>query len=89
MDANVGYNNLYLPKKMSGFMLNQHVEQIVLPSTATLNSKSPNGQSLFIAAGKDKVKVKLILWFFLSNKGQLHQEDIGPIEVKDFFLLLL
>ena len=47
--------------------------------------KNPNGQRLFVAAGKkDKVN-KVDIVGFLSKKGQLKKEDIGIIEVKDFF----
>jgi hypothetical protein len=40
---------------------------------------------LFVAAGKkDKVN-KVDIVGFLTNKGQLKKEDVGLIEVKDFF----
>jgi ATP-dependent RNA helicase DeaD len=68
-----------LPAYVSG-----PVETIVLPETVTLPEK-PKWSTLFIAAGKkDKVN-KVDIVGFLSNKGQLKQEDIGLIEVKDFF----
>ena len=64
--------------------INRDVEQIMLPSIVTLPEK-PKWSTLFIAAGKkDKVN-KVDIVGFLSNKGQLKQEDIGLIEVKDFF----
>lgn len=64
--------------------INQEVEQIQLPGTVSLPEK-PKWSTLFIAAGKkDKVN-KVDIVGFLSNKGQLKQEDIGLIEVKDFF----
>jgi len=45
----------------------------------------PKWSTLFIAAGKkDKVN-KIDIVGFLSHKGQLKKEDIGLIEVKDFF----
>ena len=57
---------------------------IDLPSKAVLPSK-PVWTTLFIAAGKkDKVN-KVDIVGFLTNKGQLKKEDIGLIEVKDFF----
>jgi superfamily II DNA/RNA helicase len=60
------------------------VEKIELPATTTLPEK-PKWSTLFIAAGKkDKVN-KIDIVGFLSNKGQLKKEDIGLIEVKDFF----
>jgi superfamily II DNA/RNA helicase len=45
----------------------------------------PQWSTLFIAAGKkDKVN-KIDIVGFLSQKGELKKEDIGLIEVKDFF----
>ena len=64
--------------------ISKDVEQIHLPDTVSLPEK-PKWATLFIAAGKkDKVN-KVDIVGFLSNKGQLKQEDIGLIEVKDFF----
>ena len=60
------------------------VEQLQLPQELVLPDK-PIWTTLFIAAGKkDKVN-KIDIVGFLSNKGQLKKEDIGLIEVKDFF----
>lgn len=57
---------------------------IELPATAELPQK-PVWATLFIAAGKkDKVN-KVDILGFLTNKGQLKKEDVGLIEVKDFF----
>ncbi|MDB5250743.1 MAG: box helicase [Segetibacter sp.] len=59
-------------------------EAIELPGTVTLPEK-PKWSTLFIAAGKkDKVN-KVDIVGFLTHKGQLKKEDIGLIEVKDFF----
>lgn len=59
-------------------------EQIELPETAIIPEK-PKWSTLFIAAGKkDKVN-KVDIVGFLANKGELKKEDIGLIEVKDFF----
>ncbi|NML23089.1 DEAD/DEAH box helicase [Pseudoflavitalea sp. G-6-1-2] len=58
--------------------------EIELPETAVIPQK-PVWTTLFIAAGKkDKVNKVDIVGFF-TNKGQLKKEDIGLIEVKDFF----
>lgn len=58
--------------------------EIELPETNELPEK-PKWSTLFIAAGKkDKVN-KMDIVGFLTNKGQLKKEDIGLIEVKDFF----
>ena len=60
------------------------VEAITLPEKVELPEK-PKWSTLFIAAGKkDKVN-KIDIVGFLSNKGLLKKEDIGLIEVKDFF----
>ncbi len=59
-------------------------EEIKLPEESKVPEK-PKWSTLFIAAGKkDKVN-KIDIVGFLSNKGQLKKEDIGLIEVKDFF----
>ena len=59
-------------------------EPVELPETAIIPEK-PKWSTLFIAAGKkDKVN-KVDIVGFLSQKGDLKKEDIGLIEVKDFF----
>jgi ATP-independent RNA helicase DbpA len=59
-------------------------EQIELPEKAEIPEK-PKWTTFFIAAGKkDKVN-KIDIVGFLSNKGELKKEDIGLIDVKDFF----
>jgi len=60
------------------------VEEINVPETLSLPEK-PKWTTLFINAGKkDKVN-KVDIVGFLSNRGELKKEDIGLIEVKDFF----
>lgn len=60
------------------------IEKIELPETFTLPEK-PKWTTFYIAAGKkDKVN-KVDIVGFLANKGELKKEDIGLIEVKDFF----
>ena len=60
------------------------VEAIELPERLELPEK-PKWSTLFIAAGKkDKVN-KIDIVGFLSKQGHLKKEDIGLIEVKDFF----
>lgn len=60
------------------------VEEIVLPEKVELPEK-PKWSTLFIAAGKkDKVN-KIDIVGFLSKMGKLKKDDIGLIEVKDFF----
>lgn len=59
-------------------------DRIVLPEASELPEK-PKWSTLFIAAGKkDKVN-KVDIVGFLAQKGELKKEDIGLIEVKDFF----
>ncbi|OSZ79673.1 helicase [Chitinophagaceae bacterium IBVUCB1] len=60
------------------------VETIEVQDDNPLPEK-PKWTSLFIAAGKkDKVN-KVDIVGFLSQQGELKKEDIGLIEVKDFF----
>ena len=64
--------------------ISDDVATITLPPASTLPEK-PKWSTLFIAAGKkDKVN-KIDIVGFLSQKGQLKKDDIGLIEVKDFF----
>jgi superfamily II DNA/RNA helicase len=60
------------------------VAKINLPQEATLLEK-PKWTTFFIGAGKkDKIN-KVDIVGFLSNRGELKKEDIGLIEVKDYF----
>ena len=64
--------------------VDSNIEEVLLPSTYTLPEK-PKWVTLFIAAGKkDKVN-KVDIVGFLTNKAQLKKDDIGLIDVKDFF----
>ncbi len=64
--------------------IDEEVEKIELPEEIILPEK-PKWATLFIAAGKkDKVN-KVDIVGFLTKKGELKKEDIGLIEVKDFF----
>jgi superfamily II DNA/RNA helicase len=64
--------------------VDKQTEEIELPDEAVLPEK-PKWITLFVAAGKkDKIN-KVDIVGFLTNKGQLKKEDIGLIEVKDFF----
>jgi len=57
---------------------------LTLPEESILPPK-PSWSTLFVAAGKtDKVN-KVDIVGFLTNKGKLKKDDIGLIEVKDFF----
>ncbi|MES2478875.1 MAG: DEAD/DEAH box helicase [Bacteroidota bacterium] len=60
------------------------VQELTLPENSPLPER-PKWSTVFIAAGKkDKVN-KVDIVGFLAQKGQLKKEDIGLIEVKDFF----
>ncbi len=60
------------------------VENIEITGDYPIPEK-PKWSTLFIAAGKkDKVN-KIDIVGFLSKKGELKKEDVGIIEVKDFF----
>lgn len=65
----------YLTEIATGFEL---PEKLSIP-------EKPKWSTLFIDAGKkDKIN-KIDIVGFLSNKGNLKKDDIGLIEVKDFF----
>ena len=65
----------YLPDSTSAFEI---PEKVTCP-------EKPKWSTLFIDAGKkDKIN-KIDIVGFLSNKGDLKKDDIGLIEVKDFF----
>ncbi len=72
-------------EKLPGFV-QPPVTEIHLPDEDTLVlPEKPKWATLFIAAGKkDKVN-KVDIVGFLTNKAHLKKEDIGLIEVKDFF----
>ncbi len=57
---------------------------IELPQTAEVPQK-PVWTTLFIGLGKKEKVNKIDIVGFLANKGRLKKEDIGLIEVKDFF----
>jgi superfamily II DNA/RNA helicase len=70
-------------EKLPGY-LESEPEKLELPEQVVVPEK-PKWSTLFIAAGKkDKVN-KIDIVGFLGNKGELKKEDIGLIEVKDFF----
>lgn len=58
--------------------------ELELSSNAALPAK-PDWTTFYVSAGKkDKIN-KIDIVGFLTNKGRLKKEDIGLIEVKDFF----
>ena len=64
--------------------IDTNAEEIILPEEQTV-PEAPKWTTLFIAAGKkDKIN-KVDIVGFLSHKGELKKEDIGLIDVKDFF----
>ena len=64
--------------------IDEEAEPIMLPEECALPEK-PKWATLFIEKKKkDKVN-KVDIVGFLTNKGQLKKEDIGLIDVKDFF----
>jgi ATP-independent RNA helicase DbpA len=84
MDASGTAILILSPEEKLPPYINTDVENIKLPNEITLPDK-PQWATLFISAGKkDKVN-KVDIVGFLTNKGQLKKEDIGLIEVKDFF----
>ena len=60
------------------------VEELILPEELSI-PEPPKWTTLFIAAGKkDKVN-KIDIVGFLGQKGELKKDDIGLIDVKDYF----
>ncbi len=84
MDASGTAILILSPEEKRPAYIAQDTEKIILPETSVLPEK-PKWSTLFIAAGKkDKVN-KIDIVGFLGNKAKLKKEDIGLIEVKDFF----
>lgn len=84
MDASGTAILILSPEESLPAYIDPSIEKIELPATPTPPEK-PQWSTLFVGAGKkDKVN-KIDIVGFLSNKGQLKKEDIGLIEVKDFF----
>ena len=84
MDASGTVILIVSPEEKLPAYIPTDTEAIDLPETAILPEK-PKWSTLFISAGKkDKVN-KVDIVGFLSHKGDLKKEDIGIIEVKDFF----
>jgi superfamily II DNA/RNA helicase len=75
---------LLSPEEKLPNYIDANTEVLYVPESSPLPEK-PKWTTLFIAAGKkDKVN-KIDIVGFLSNRGQLKKEDIGLIDVKDFF----
>lgn len=84
MDASGTSILILSPEERLPSYITEETTAIQLPDTTVLPEK-PQWSTLFIAAGKkDKVN-KIDIVGFLTNKGRLKKEDIGIIEVKDFF----
>jgi len=84
MDASGTAIIILSPEEKLPDYIDPYAEQIELPAESIIPEK-PKWSTLFVAAGKkDKVN-KIDIVGFLSNKGELKKEDIGLIEVKDYF----
>lgn len=71
-------------EKLPTYIDEKLVETIDLPETFEIPEK-PKWGTFYIAAGKKNKLNKIDIVGFLSHKGELKKEDIGIIEVKDFF----
>lgn len=70
-------------EKLPSYITGQ-IQEIMIPENVEIPEK-PKWSTLYISAGKkDKVN-KIDIVGFLSNKGDLKKEDIGLIDVSDFF----
>lgn len=75
---------LLAPHETIPTYIDPHPIELELSTTATIPAK-PDWTTFYVSAGKkDKVN-KIDIVGFLTNKGRLKKEDIGLIEVKDFF----
>ncbi|HEV2478112.1 MAG TPA: DEAD/DEAH box helicase [Puia sp.] len=84
MDASGTAILILSPEESLPAYIEAQPEPIELPAEPKLPAK-PQWTTLFISAGKkDKVNKVDVVGFF-TGKGQLKKEDIGLIEVKDFF----
>lgn len=84
MDASGTAILLIGPDEKMPDYITEEISPITLPATFELPEK-PKWTTFFIGAGKkDKVN-KIDIVGFLTNRGQLKKDDIGLIEVKDFF----
>ena len=84
MDASGTAILILSPEEIRPAFIARDAEKITLPETSVLPDK-PKWSTLFIAAGKkDKVN-KIDIVGFLGNKAKLKKDDIGLVEVKDFF----
>lgn len=84
MDASGTAILILAPKEYLPAYITPAPKEITLPETVELPQK-PVWTTFFIGAGKkDKVN-KIDIVGFLTNRGKLKKEDIGLIEVKDFF----
>jgi superfamily II DNA/RNA helicase len=84
MDASGTAILILSPEESLPGYIHDRPEPLDIPSATTLPAK-PKWTTLVVSAGKkDKVN-KVDVVGFLTAKGQLKKEDIGLIEVKDFF----
>lgn len=84
MDASGTAVLIHSPGESLPAYLPEDTTVLEVPEDAPLPEK-PKWITLFVAAGKkDKVN-KIDIVGFLTQKGELKKEDIGLIEVKDFF----
>ncbi|MCC6290267.1 MAG: DEAD/DEAH box helicase [Chitinophagaceae bacterium] len=84
MDASGTAIIILAPDEKLPEYISTEAEEIILPEKDELPEK-PKWITIFIGAGKkDKVN-KVDIVGFLTQKGELKKEDIGLIDVKDFF----
>lgn len=72
------------PKEALPSYVPADIETIVIPDDVAAPEK-PDWVTLFIGAGKKDKLNKVDIVGFLAKKGELKKEDIGLIDVKDFF----
>lgn len=84
MDASGTAILILSPEERLPSYVSSDIQEITIPDNIEIPEK-PKWSTLYISAGKkDKVNKIDIVGFF-SNKGELKKEDIGLIDVSDFF----
>lgn len=84
MDASGNVVLILSPEEKLPAYIGADIQTLELPTEFILPEK-PKWVTLFIGAGKKNKVNKIDIVGFLSKKGGLKKDDIGLVEVKDFF----
>ena len=84
MDASGNAVVILGPDEKLPEFISDNTEELQIPESSPLPEK-PKWTTIFIGAEKKNKVNKVDIVGFLGNKGELKKDDIGVIEVKDFF----